>query len=147
MYALVPMTHEGDVSPIFAGADSQGVLGRAPDSKWSIEHRSLSRRHAELSFVAGQLLVQDLGSSNGTFINGDQIRDISVLRTGDRLRMGEVEYRVMGGGGEAEVTRATISVLDGDRSVDLRTIMQSMGGRADQASAEERLRLLLRVSE
>ena len=55
----------------------------------------LSRHHARISVFEGdRLLVEDLGSTNGTFVNGEQIGAPTVLKVGDKVAMGETEMRV-----------------------------------------------------
>jgi pSer/pThr/pTyr-binding forkhead associated (FHA) protein len=66
------------------------VIGRAVsgDGMLSDDHE-LSRRHARVARDAdGQLTIEDLGSANGTFVNGERIRDPRPLRLGDSVRIG-----------------------------------------------------------
>ena len=53
----------------------------------------MSRRHAEIAVRAGLCLVRDLGSCNGTLLNGHLVRR-ARLRRGDVLLLGETEIRV-----------------------------------------------------
>jgi hypothetical protein len=59
--------------------------------------QAVSRRHAEVERTDGSLLVRDLGSTNGTFVNGSQIDGEVLLKTGDRVQFGDVAFRVEGG--------------------------------------------------
>ena len=69
------------------------VLGRDKSCDITIPGSHLSRRHAEL-FVAGdKLLVKDLGSANGTFLNGEPITE-SRLRHGDEIRFDQLTFKV-----------------------------------------------------
>jgi signal transduction histidine kinase len=98
--------------------------------------------------VAGDLLrTRDLSSRNGTYLNGEAVSGEQILRTGDRVRYGEVEFRVFGSGSSAEVTRASTSTLDDYRGLGLSAMVKSLGARPAKSSAEDRLRLLLRVSQ
>lgn len=64
----------------------EGRLGDDPE---------LSRHHARIStFKGGRLLVEDLGSTNGTFVNGEQIGAPTVLGAGDTVAVGDSELRV-----------------------------------------------------
>lgn len=68
-------------------AGKDGRLGDDPQ---------LSRRHARISVEAGgRLAVQDLGSTNGTFVNGDQISESTLLRAGDTVAVGDTTLRVV----------------------------------------------------
>lgn len=66
------------------------TIGRAPDNAIHIDDASVSGRHAELKVTADGCYVRDLGSTNGTFLNGAAITE-SMLRAGDRLRFGRAE--------------------------------------------------------
>jgi pSer/pThr/pTyr-binding forkhead associated (FHA) protein len=58
-----------------------------------IEDPEISRRHASLSWDGSALTVQDLGSTNGTFVNGERIQ-LRTLRAGDRVAFGKTEMTV-----------------------------------------------------
>jgi pSer/pThr/pTyr-binding forkhead associated (FHA) protein/uncharacterized protein YraI len=69
--------------------------GRAPDNDLIIDDQSLSRRHARLTFEAGRLMVEDLGSANGTFAGSQRLEanTPSLVAEDDVLRLGDVELR------------------------------------------------------
>lgn len=71
------------------------VIGRAADCDISLAAAHLSRRHAQLQIVDGALYVKDLGSANGTFLNGKQVSEARVKR-GDELRFDALVFGVMG---------------------------------------------------
>lgn len=71
------------------------VIGRSSDCDISLAAAHLSRRHAQLSVIDGALYVKDLGSANGTFLNGKQIMEARVKR-GDELRFDALVFGVMG---------------------------------------------------
>ncbi|MGZ8851735.1 MAG: SpoIIE family protein phosphatase, partial [Thermoanaerobaculia bacterium] len=56
-----------------------------------IKDRYLSRRHAEIVAVDGEWTLKDLGSANGTFLNGTRVDADHPLRSGDRIRIGDTE--------------------------------------------------------
>ncbi len=66
------------------------VLGRGTGAAIRLEDESVSKRHACLTFDAGSYHLEDLDSSNGTFVNGKRIRERTELRPGDLLRLGAV---------------------------------------------------------
>ncbi|GAB4324315.1 MAG: hypothetical protein Kow0010_06140 [Dehalococcoidia bacterium] len=69
------------------------VIGRAPGSGIEIDDRSIARRHARLTVDSGRLLIEDLGSANGTFVDGHRIppNTPSLVTGSQSLRLGEVE--------------------------------------------------------
>ncbi|GAB4149956.1 MAG: hypothetical protein Fur0037_18350 [Planctomycetota bacterium] len=68
------------------------TIGRAADCDLVVADSKVSRRHARLIVEAGVAEIEDLGSSNGTLLNGHRVRR-RVLRPGDRLGIGTVEFR------------------------------------------------------
>jgi DNA-binding winged helix-turn-helix (wHTH) protein len=70
------------------------VLGRDPGLAVCLPFPSVSRRHALLRVHAGQATVEDLGSKNGTFLNGRRAQQPQALSAGDVLRAGSVEVQV-----------------------------------------------------
>ncbi|HEY2901980.1 MAG TPA: sigma 54-interacting transcriptional regulator [Polyangia bacterium] len=66
------------------------VLGRGADVQVRIDAPSISRRHAELLIQDGRVAIRDLGSQNGTRINGERIADQRPLSYGDVITLGEV---------------------------------------------------------
>jgi len=72
------------------------LIGREPDCTFQIDSPGISRRHARLYFQNNQYLLEDLGSSNGTFVNGERISDPHVCKNGDIITLGkliQLEYR------------------------------------------------------
>jgi hypothetical protein len=67
------------------------TLGRAPECELVFADDTVSRRHALLVLREGRWFLKDLGSSNGTLVNGRQIRDAEV-RPGDRICLGGAEF-------------------------------------------------------
>src|ERR1700757_866547 len=74
--------------------DGITVVGRHDDCQLRIKSSQVSRRHCELFEKKGLLLVKDLGSSNGTYVNGKRIQGQRVLDAGDELAIGPILLRV-----------------------------------------------------
>ena len=70
------------------------VVGRAVTSDLPIYDPTVSRRHAEVTLTNGGVSVKDLGSSNGTYINGTQISE-STAGDGDIVTFGKVAFKVL----------------------------------------------------
>lgn len=71
--------------------DEEYVVGRATDNPICIQDTSVSRKHIMLRRVGSGWTVSDLGSGNGTLVNGDSITDETVLANGDVITMGDSE--------------------------------------------------------
>jgi len=70
------------------------VVGRAVTSDLPIYDPTVSRRHAEVVLKDSSVSVRDLGSSNGTFINGTQITGQAAAQDGDTVTFGKVAFRL-----------------------------------------------------
>jgi len=79
------------------------TVGRVEDNAFQIADPSVSSHHCEILLRNGEIVIHDLGSTNGSYINGAQITE-SVLQTGQTLRLGQVELKL-----EAEGATATAS--------------------------------------
>lgn len=69
------------------------VLGRGAIADWSLAEVTLSRAHAAFGWDGAGFFVQDLGSTNGTFVNG-QREERAALRDGDEVQIGKLVMRV-----------------------------------------------------
>lgn len=89
--------------PIQELGEEKLTVGRLADNTLQIEDASVSSHHAEIVFEGGQHHLHDLGSTNGTFVNGEQVTDV-ILRHGDEVRFGNIET-VFTGDAEAAVSQ------------------------------------------
>ncbi|MDB5352317.1 MAG: hypothetical protein JWN86_3564 [Planctomycetota bacterium] len=70
------------------------TVGRQQDCQLRIASSQVSRKHCQIFEKKGLLLVKDLGSANGTLVNGKKIADQRVLEPGDELTVGSVKFRI-----------------------------------------------------
>lgn len=70
------------------------LIGRMPDSGFPIDADTISRHHAEISRCDDQLCINDLNSTNGTFLNDCKISRSMPIEDGDIVWLGGVELRV-----------------------------------------------------
>jgi len=69
--------------------ESEIIIGRDPDVDITIPSPVVSRRHARLSRDGDNYVIEDLGSSNGTFINGKRVNERQLLKSGDQVKLGQ----------------------------------------------------------
>jgi predicted component of type VI protein secretion system len=82
--SIVPFVEEA----IVVGRGSDGITFRLPE-------RNVSRRHARFLLQAGSVSVEDLGSLNGTWVNGERIAARRRLRDGDLIQIGDYDLAVL----------------------------------------------------
>jgi pSer/pThr/pTyr-binding forkhead associated (FHA) protein len=70
-------------------ADHEWYLGRRPDSPLPLDERSVSRQHARLYCDGAGTHLEDLGTPNGTWIDGTRLRGTALLRDGQVIRLGQ----------------------------------------------------------
>jgi len=69
------------------------TIGRVEDNLFQIAEASVSSHHCEVLLRGSDVVIKDLNSTNGTFINGEQITE-RVLKPGQTLRLGQVELKL-----------------------------------------------------
>lgn len=75
--------------------DRELLMGRDASSDVVLDKGMASRKHAKLTPGDDGIWVEDLGSTNGSFINGERISKPTLLKTGDELRCGESRFELM----------------------------------------------------
>ncbi len=85
------ITDSGRVIPISA---LPCVIGRDAGCQLRIQSEHISRNHCVISRSDSALLIRDLGSTNGTFLNGKLIQGESVLLDGDAIKLGSVRLEI-----------------------------------------------------
>lgn len=73
----------------FPLSGGQAVIGREEGLEISLQDPEASRRHTRVTWQAGQFIIEDLGSTNGTFVNGVQITAPQMLNPGDSVGVGQ----------------------------------------------------------
>jgi predicted component of type VI protein secretion system len=73
----------------FALEGDQLTIGRDSSNEITINDAEVSRRHARLTFQGGKFVLEDLGSTNGTFVNGQRLAGPRVLKAGEVVSFGE----------------------------------------------------------
>lgn len=92
-----------DVKLVVVGGDAKAtevklklpaVIGRGREATLTLPHPLVSRKHCEIFESDGHLVVRDMGSLNGTFVNNDRITE-AILPPGDLLTLGTVTFRAV----------------------------------------------------
>jgi EAL domain-containing protein (putative c-di-GMP-specific phosphodiesterase class I) len=104
------------------------IVGRKHDASLSIPSPTVSREHAELTVLEDGLLLRDLGSTNGTYVNGTRISQPCTLHHGDLLQFGHLVFRVLQQA--ADSSQQTIQDDSCDRALALIQFDQLISQRA-----------------
>ncbi|MDG4860295.1 DUF1707 and FHA domain-containing protein [Streptomyces sp. T-3] len=72
------------------------LIGRDPANGLRLSHETVSRTHAELRLQGGLWVLRDLGSTNGTSVNGRRVVGAAVVRDGDHVSFGSMAFRLAG---------------------------------------------------
>lgn len=89
-------------------------IGRLDGSSLRLASPEVSSRHAELMSRSGDLWIRDLGSKNGSFVNGLRVSDETRLRDGDVLRFASWEFRLVHDGSTPRSITQTMVITSSD---------------------------------
>ncbi|QQS02249.1 MAG: ATP-binding cassette domain-containing protein [Austwickia sp.] len=107
--AGAPLVVGGVLAGESPGAGAAPVtIGRAPDNSVVVDDLLVSRHHLRATPVREGFRIEDLGSRNGSYVNGTPITSCT-LRPGDRLTVGHLEFRIEGGALKMTPTRTRVS--------------------------------------
>lgn len=119
------------------------VIGRGADCDWVVNGKQVSRRHARLVRAGGRYAVEDLGSTNGVYVNGARTRR-HLLAHGDEIGLGGLTVVFDDGRGIAGVGDTTLAERPGDETISIRTLYESLSRKlADRGAARDLERLHL----
>jgi hypothetical protein len=80
--------------PVLALSADSIMIGRSTECDYVVTHPSISRRHASLRRAGEHWLLRDLGSRNGTWLNGMRVTEEVEARPGDQISLGGVRFRL-----------------------------------------------------
>jgi pSer/pThr/pTyr-binding forkhead associated (FHA) protein len=108
--SLVMFTEKGE-KRTFHLENQKSIIGRTSQADIQIPLEEISRRHTELEVAGDRLIVRDLGSSNGTYVNNRRVQE-AQLRAGETLTVGPVVFTVLVDG-KPTVIKPVRTVLKG----------------------------------
>jgi len=92
---LLKTTEESETSVTFRlTPGSIKTIGRATGADFIVDATMVSRVHCRLTAGADEIELEDLDSTNGTFVNGKRVEKRMLVKTGDRIGVGRVELQV-----------------------------------------------------
>src|SRR4051812_11831281 len=127
--------YQGGEFPL--GESKEIVVGRSSDLDMVLVEDMVSRRHARIACSEQQITIEDLGSTNGTFVNGEKIKR-ATLKEGDRVLIGTSILKVISTDANAPIIRRKSEELaSGGRSGQGR----SMTGQIEEIPLPDLLQL------
>ncbi|MBP2671676.1 MAG: signal peptide protein [candidate division NC10 bacterium] len=144
----VVLLHADKQLGVFSLAAGEVTIGRTPGNTIAIDNAGVSRRHAVIRVKGDKVVLEDLGSANGTFVRGQRIEEYE-LRDGDEIAI--VKHRLVYRVPKDAETQARVEPIQdvGQKTmyIDAATVAQALGGRqggrAEAAATTLRPRLIL----
>ncbi len=129
--------YQGGEFPI--QTDREIIVGRSSDLDMVLVEDMVSRKHARIAYDQDDLVIEDLGSTNGTFVNGEKIKR-ARLKEGDRLLIGTSILKVFSpeGGAQAKPARPNLESVAAQRKV---SSSRTMSGSIEEVPLPDLLQL------
>ncbi|MBN1208070.1 MAG: GGDEF domain-containing protein [Myxococcaceae bacterium] len=96
--------------------DQEHTIGRDENNQIVVELDNVSRRHAKISTKQGRMFVEDLNSTNGTYLNDQEVHHAQPLRSGDLIKVGGSIFKFLDGDNietQYHETIYTLTIADG----------------------------------
>jgi len=114
------LVRQGEHAPVEVSGDT--IVGRSKQADLCLQEGFVSRRHARLWLESGRLMVEDLGSANGTFVNGERLTQPVRLAPGDCVTFDAFDYFVEAIAprfhGDPNATGLEVPVAQGDAGIE-----------------------------
>jgi pSer/pThr/pTyr-binding forkhead associated (FHA) protein len=105
------MVSTGDAAgTVFPVTEESVLIGRSAEAKICINEQAISYEHARLEQKGAKFTLRDLGSTNGTYVNGQRLVDAVVLEGGDSVRMGSTTFTFVTR--ESGLPKGTVKLTD-----------------------------------
>src|SRR5262245_49335645 len=129
--------YQGGEFPL--GDTKEIVVGRSSDLDMVLVEDMVSRRHARIACNDQQIVIEDLGSTNGTFVNGEKIKR-ATLKEGDRVLIGTSILKVVATDGAPAAPRRRVE--EPNSAVGRSGQAKTMSGAIDEIPLPDLLQLL-----
>ena len=130
--------YQGGEFPLVA--DKQIIVGRSSDLDMVLVEDMVSRKHARIAMAEDQIWIEDLGSTNGTFVNGEKIKR-ARLKEGDRVLIGTSILKVIAGDGARENDAPQLVALETVAAARRTTQGKTMSGSIEEVPLPDLLQL------
>ena len=111
------------------------LVGRHPDCDYVVTDRSkISRKHCCVALVDSRVIIRDLDSMNGVWVNGDRVEHSQELRVGDSLKIGSVPFQVVG----IDAPAGSEPVAASADSLDLESTLDALGQQPGSTATRRR---------
>lgn len=142
------LKHKGTFFPVHQG---DSLLGRSPECLIVLSSERVSREHAVVRRIHSGLEIEDLGSRNGTWVNGARIRRATVLQQGDEVQLGDDLLEVvLKPNAQIPVTVSGVASTLGEESERQRRVLEQveyamaqLAPGDDYAAAAQRMRAVI----
>jgi hypothetical protein len=139
-YALrfISGKYQGGEFPIYP--DKPIVVGRSSDLDMVLVEDMVSRRHAKIAYAGDQITIEDLGSTNGTFVNGEKVKK-ARLKEGDRVLIGTSILKVVAADSAAQQTGDAKQNLENVAAARRTSQVRTMSGSLEEVPLPDLLQL------
>jgi pSer/pThr/pTyr-binding forkhead associated (FHA) protein len=120
--------------------DKPIIVGRSSDLDMVLVEDMVSRKHARITMQQDQIWIEDLGSTNGSFVNGEKIKR-ARLKEGDRVLIGTSILKVIAGEGAARPDSDVKANLENVAAARSRTSNRTMSGSIEEVPLPDLLQL------
>lgn len=92
---LTLLSQHEHAEPVMKFNSPEVLIGRDTACEYPLADETISARHARLSYHHNQWWLEDLNSTNGTFLNDERVITPTVIMSGDELRCGEISFELI----------------------------------------------------
>jgi pSer/pThr/pTyr-binding forkhead associated (FHA) protein len=147
MHVRLKVLHGSNTGKEIPIPHPQCVIGRGDDCHLRTQVDAVSRRHCVILTTENEVIVRDLNSRNGTFVNGEKVEGEAVLLAGDVLKIGPVEFETVIEQSQAkpkrpkvaDIKEAVARTAEGS-SVSATTELGEVGAWLEEADSEDKQR-------